>query len=99
LQRPVDRRVKLVRPGEFAALHLAQDLADVVTLEWRLPGQQAIERRAQRVDVRPRSEIVEIATGLLGAHVSRRAQRAAGQRLGRPARGGRDEGALAALLA
>ena len=53
-----------------------------VALERGLAGEQAIERGAQAVDVRARAEAVEVAGGLLGAHVGRRAQRRAGQRLG-----------------
>ena len=66
---------------EVAGLHLAEDLADVVALERRLAGQQAVQRGAQRVDVGARAQPVEIAAGLLGAHVGRRAQGAAGQGL------------------
>ena len=64
---------------------------DVVALEWRLAGQQTVECRAQAVDVRPRAQPVELAPGLLGAHVGRRAQRAArqGLRLSRWRRGDR----------
>ena len=51
LQGRVDRRVELPRRRELAPLHLAEDLADVVALERRLAGQQAVERRAQAVDV------------------------------------------------
>ena len=56
-----------------------EHLADVVALERRLAGQQAVERGAQAVDVasagpsRSRSP-----RGLLGAHVGRRAQRLPG---------------------
>ena len=66
---------------EVAGLDLAEDLADVLALERRLAGQQAVQRGAQRVDVGARAQPVEVAAGLLGAHVGRRAQRAAGQRL------------------
>ena len=72
----------LPRRRELALLHRAQHRADVVALERRLAGQQAVERRAQAVDVGPRAEPVEVARGLLGAHVRRRAQGTAGQRLG-----------------
>ena len=85
--------------GKLAPLDLAKHLAEVFALERRPPGEQAVERRPQAVDIRPRSQPVQFAAGLLGAHVSRRAQRRARERLGRAARGGRDEGALAALLA
>ena len=46
-----------------------------VALERRLAGQQAVEGRAQAVDVRPRAQALEVALGLLGAHVGRRPQR------------------------
>ena len=61
----------------------SQDRAEVVSLEGRLAGEQAIERGAQAVDVGARAEAVEVAGRLLGAHISRRAQRRAGQRIGR----------------
>ena len=82
LQRPVDRRVELPRRRELAPLHGPEHLADVVALERRPAGQQAVERRAQAVDVARGPEALEVARGLLGAHVGRRAQRRAGQRLG-----------------
>ena len=41
-------------------------------------GQQVVERRAQAVDVGPRAEVFQVSLGLLGAHVSRRAQRRPG---------------------
>ncbi len=85
LQRRVDRRVELARRREVSLADGPQDRAQVVPLERRLAGQQAIERRAQAVDVRPRAEPVEVAGGLLGAHVGRSAHRRAGQRLGRAA--------------
>ena len=75
---------------DVAGLHLAEDLADVLALERRLAGQQTVEGGAQRVDVGARAQPVEIASGLLGAHVGRRAQRAAGQGLRRSARRRRD---------
>ena len=81
LQRRVDRGVELAGRREVALLDLAEDLADVA-LERGLAGQQAIERGAEAVDVGARPEVVEVARGLLGAHVGRRAQRRAGQRLG-----------------
>ena len=99
LQRRVDRRVKRSGRHEVAPLHLAEHLADIITLERRPAGEQAVERRAQAVDVRPRAQPVQFAARLLRAHVGRRAQRAARKRLGRPARRGRDERPLAALLA
>ena len=90
------RRVELPRRRELAPLHLAEHLADVVALERRPAGQQAVERRAQAVDVRPRPQAVEVAAGLLGAHVRRRAHRRARQRLGRAAGRGRHQRPLAA---
>ncbi len=87
LQRRVDRRVDQAGPREFAPLYLAQDLADVVSLDRWPAGQQAVERGAQAVDVRPRAEVLQVAARLLGAHVGRRAQGAAGQGL-RAAAGG-----------
>ena len=47
----VDRRVELPWRGELAPLDLAEDFADVVALERRLAGQEAVKRRAQLVDV------------------------------------------------
>ncbi len=43
-----------------------------------MPDQQAIEGRAQAVDVAGRADPVQVARGLLGAHVLRRPQRRAG---------------------
>ena len=63
-------------------------------LERRLAGQQAVERGAQAVDVGPRAQPVQLAPRLLGAHVGRRAQRAARQGLRRAARR-RGDGLLA----
>ena len=82
LERPVDPRVNLPGRPELAPLHRPEHRADVVPLERRPAGQQAVERGPQAVNVAPRSQLLEVAAGLLGAHVSRRAQRAARQRLG-----------------
>jgi hypothetical protein len=71
LQRQVDRRVKLTGPHELASLNLAEQLADVVSLKRWLTDQHAVQRRTQAIDVRPRTQPVEIAAGLLGAHKPR----------------------------
>src|SRR5262249_3427020 len=55
---------------------------DSAPLQRRLAGQQAIQGRAEAVHVGPRPEPVDLAGGLLGAHVGRRPQRRAGERLG-----------------
>ena len=75
------RRVELAGARELAAPDLAEHLADVA-LEGGLAGQQAVEGGAQAVDVAARPEAIELAGGLLGAHVGGRAQGAAGQGLG-----------------
>jgi hypothetical protein len=78
----VDRRVEPRGRGELTPLDLAEDFADVVAFIRRLAGQEAKEGRAERIHVAPRAQQVEVAAGLLRAHVGRRAQGAAGQRLG-----------------
>ena len=66
-------------------------------LERRPAGQQAVERRAQAVDVGARPEAVQVPLGLLGAHVRRRPQAHAGQRLGAAAGRGGDQRPLARI--
>ena len=70
---------------ELAPLHGTQHDADVFPLERRLAGQETVKRGTEAVDIRPRAEPVEFPGSLLRAHVGRRAQRTARQRLGRPA--------------
>ena len=77
LQRRVEARVKLTRRAEFAPLHGAENVGRRTLVRW-LTGQQAIKRRSQAIDVRPRTKLVDPALGLLGAHVGRSAQGAAG---------------------
>ena len=99
LQRPVDRRVNPPGRRELPLADVAEEVEHLLALERRPARQQAIERGAERVDVRPRPELLQIAGGLLGAHVRGRAERRAGQRLGR-ARGRRGhQGPLAARSA
>ena len=95
----VDRRVEPPWRGELTPLDLAEDFADVVAFVRRLAGQEAEEGRAERVHVAPGAQPVEIAAGLLGAHVGRRAQGAAGQRLGAAAGRGGHERPLAGARA
>ena len=71
LERGVDRRVDRSRTREIALADGSQDLADVVSLERRLAGEQAIKRRAQAVNVGTRAEPLEVAGRLLGAHIRR----------------------------
>ncbi len=68
----VEPGITLGRPWELPLLHGPQDNPDVFTLERRLAGQKAVERCAQTVNVGPRAQPVEVATGLFGAHVGRR---------------------------
>ena len=97
LQRRVDRGVKRSGRRKFAPLHLAEHLADILTLERRPAGEQAVERRAQAVHVRPRSQPVQFAARLFRAHVGGRAQRAARQ-ASRPSRSTRKGKRLLAAL-
>ncbi len=94
LERRVDGRVELSGSGEVAAADLAEDLADIA-LEGGPARKEAVERRAQAVDVRPRPEVLELAGGLLGAHVGGGAHGAARQRLGATAGRAGHQGALA----
>ena len=55
-------------------LDLAENLAGGAC-ERRVAGQQAVKGRAEAVDVGVRAEPIEIAGGLLGAHVGRRPHR------------------------
>ena len=81
LKRPVDRPVELARCGKLTPLHLAEQSPDVVILERRAAGQEAVKGRSQRVDVAARSDAVQVAAGLLGAHVTWRPQGATRQGL------------------
>ena len=58
--------IELARRREFAPLHGAEHVADVVALERRLAGQQAVERRTQAVDVRPRAQPIQLAPACSG---------------------------------
>ena len=87
----IQRGIDLSWPDELAMLNLAEQLSDIVTNKWRFAGQQAIERRAQAVDIGPRPQMVQPSLGLLGAHVSRRPHCRARQGLGRTARRGGPE--------
>ena len=85
------------RGGRNSPFCTARITSTTSPVERRLAGQQAVERRPQAVDIRPRSQPFELALGLLGAHVSRSAQRAAGERLGTAAGRRRHEQPLARL--
>ena len=78
LQRRVDAWVELARRPELALLRPAQQFGDILTLLGRLSGQEIIKRGTQTIDIRSRPEVLKFAVGLLGAHVGRRAQGAAG---------------------
>ncbi len=85
-QGHVQGRFELSGRDEVTPLHLAEDLAEILALERRLPGQKAIQGGAERVDVGAGREPIEIATRLLGAHVGRRAHGSAGHGFRRSAR-------------
>ena len=71
------------RPGrpEIALDHPLEHLGGLLAAEGDPAGQELVERRAQAVDVAGGPHLVEVAAGLLGAHVGRRADRRAGLRL------------------
>ncbi len=77
-ERRVDRSKQPTRRREDPAEHPLQHVHDVAGVERAVPGQQAIERRAQAINVAGRPDPIELAGGLLGAHVLRRPQRRAG---------------------
>ncbi len=89
--------LNLARPGEVAALHFLQHGAYVLFAEGRLPGQEAIQSRAEAIDVAGGAELIVPAGRLLGAHVLRRAQRGAHHGLRRGADRVRDQRAFARL--
>ena len=62
-----------------------QPCADIVILDRRLAGQQAVERGAQAVDVRLRPSISRSPQARAGLMYEGMPERAAGQRLGRTA--------------
>ncbi len=96
IERRVDGGVTLPGARELAAPDLAKHLADV-TLERRLACQDAIEGGAEAVDIRSLPEAIEVAGGLLGAHVGGSAQGTAGQGLGAAAGRAGHESALAVV--
>ena len=73
--------------GRVAPRRLAEDLARGPAREGRLAGEDLAEDRAQREDVGPLVDPVDLAPGLLGGHVAGRAQHRAGVReVRRPSR-------------
>ena len=88
-------------PGcsEFPLRYASNHLEDIVAPERRPAGQKAIEGGAQRVDVAARPEAVEVAAGLLGAHISWSAQGTSRQCLGTAAGRARDQRPLTRIAA
>ena len=66
--------------GRVARGRLAEDLAGGAARERRLAGEDLAEDRAQREDVGPLVDPVDLAARLLGGHVGRRAHHRAGAR-------------------
>ncbi len=66
--------LELARRREVAPLDLAEQLDDVGVGKGGPAGQQAVEGGAQAVDVAGRTQLVNPAGGLLGAHVGRGSQ-------------------------
>ena len=81
LERGRHRAADRPRRPEIALDHPLDHLRDLVAAEGDLAGEQLVERRAQAVDVAGGTHLVEVAAGLLGAHVRRRADRRARLRL------------------
>ena len=77
LQGLVERRIDQRRPCKLPLLHDTQNRPDVLPLKRRLTGQEAVEGGTQTVNVGPRAQPIQLARGLLRAHVSRSSQRAA----------------------
>ncbi len=69
----------------------AQDRPDVSAFVRGLAGQETVEGGSEAVDIRARAEPVELAAGLLGAHVGRGPHRRAGQGVGAAAGGARHQ--------
>ena len=67
--------------GEGHPRCTARSTSASLALERRLAGQQAVKRRTQAVNVRARAQLLQVALGLLGAHVGRGPQRTARQRV------------------
>ncbi len=94
LPRFIDGGINTARWLKVAAPYGLQDLGHIA-FDRRLTREQAIQGRAQAVNIAPRSQRLQIALGLLWAHIGRRAQRAARHRLGRAAGRRRQEHPLA----
>src|SRR5688572_30185040 len=69
---------------EIAALDFAQLFADigVVAIEWGLTGKKVVERCAEAIHISSRTQFIEPAGSLFGAHVGGGADRGARQRWG-----------------
>ena len=73
LQLPGDRVVDLAGRARVGASDLIDDVGDRVALEGPASGQELVEHDAQAEDIRAAVDSMALATGLLGAHVNRRA--------------------------
>ena len=72
----------IVRGGGKSPRCTAQDRPDVSAFERGLAGQETVKGGSEAVDIGARAEPVELAAGLLGAHVGRGPHRRPGQGVG-----------------